>query len=72
MPAIPKPMPRGNMEAVERSVKKQEAEHLRDQFAMAALTGLLASPRRDTANMEAIAVNAWLMADVMIETRNRP
>lgn len=56
-------------EAIERATKQARAE-LRDRFAMAALTGLLAY---DTAamndNIEGFAKHAYQFADAMLKAR---
>lgn len=43
---------------------------IRDHFAMAALTGLLANPYKTRAN-EATSVYAYALADAMIAERNK-
>ena len=66
MPMIPKPMPEANRKWVEDCEKKRRHDDLRYKFAMAALTGLLASPLRDSSDANEIAKDALLMADAMM------
>jgi hypothetical protein len=47
-----------------------ERPTLRDQFAMAALTGLLASHLQQLTHTTA-ALNAWAIADAMMKERSR-
>jgi hypothetical protein len=42
---------------------------LRDQFAMAALTGVLANPENDSFEHEAFAIEAYRYADAMMKAR---
>ena len=42
---------------------------LRDQLAMAALTGVLANPENDSFEHEAFAIEAYRYADAMIKVR---
>jgi hypothetical protein len=59
-------------EAIHASRKQQEErERLRDTFAAAALTGLLANPRHDEDNTEEICHWAWNWAEVMLREREK-
>jgi hypothetical protein len=42
---------------------------LRDQFAMAALSGVLANPENDSFEHEAFAIEAYRYADAMMKAR---
>lgn len=55
-------------EAIERATKQARAE-LRDRFAMAALTGLLADPSVRDRNFDLLALNAYEVADAMLLRR---
>ena len=44
---------------------------LRDQFAMAALTGVLANPENDSFEHEAFAIEAYRYADAMMKARGQ-
>ena len=61
--AIPSPL-----EAIERARKQARAE-LRDRFAMAALTGLLAAGDAHAYNRAEMAAEAWRQADAMLKAR---
>ena len=50
------------------SEKKARAE-LRDRFAMAALTGLLAAGDAHAFNRDEMAAEAWRQADAMLKAR---
>lgn len=43
---------------------------LRDQFAVAALSGTIAARGMDVANPDAMAKNAWHFADLMLKYRD--
>ena len=47
----------------------QEAVTLRDQFAMAALTGILANPPVDMRGLHDYATDAYRFADEMLKAR---
>jgi hypothetical protein len=51
-------------------LEAQKRERLRDQFAAAALTGILAS-QQDAYDYEDICANAWGIADAMLRQRDR-
>jgi hypothetical protein len=53
--------------------KRREAgvEALRDQFAMAAMTGLLADPMESAKASDYVAAAAYEIADAMLAERNR-
>lgn len=44
---------------------------LRDRFAMAALTGLLADPTLDTGGWGKLAAESYKIADAMLAARNK-
>lgn len=56
----------GYQRCVAEEMQRKRAE-LRDRFAMAALTGLLAGPR--AYSREDRAANAWQEADAMLKAR---
>jgi len=56
------------LEAIE-SARKQARAELRDRFAMAALTGLLAAGWTDMLSREKRAAEAWAEADAMLKAR---
>ena len=49
--------------------KAQARAELRDRFAMAALTGLLANPQNDVLSGEEWASDAYSIADAMLKMR---
>jgi hypothetical protein len=49
---------------------KARAE-LRDRFAMAALSGVLANPENDSFEHEAFAIEAYRYADAMLKARDK-
>ena len=49
--------------------EKQARAELRDRFAMAALTGLLANPSHDMLSPEEWASDAYNIADAMLKAR---
>ena len=49
---------------------KHERQELRDRFAMAALTGVLAHPTRFNNSYDDVAESAWDYADAMMKARN--
>jgi hypothetical protein len=55
----------------DRPAGEQGFVSLRDTFAAAALTGLLANPRHDEDNIEEICHWAWSWADAMLRERER-
>ena len=50
--------------------KAQARAELRDRFAMAALTGLLAAGDHHAYNRDEVAIEAWLHADAMMKARD--
>jgi hypothetical protein len=56
-----------------RDAKRREADlaALRDQFAMAAMTGLLADPMESAKASDYVAAAAYEIADAMLACRNR-
>ena len=52
----------------EQAAKQARAE-LRDRFAMAALTGLLAAGDAHAFNRDEMAAEAWRQADAMLKAR---
>ena len=61
--AIPSPL-----EAIESARKAARAE-LRDRFAMATLTGLMATGYALAYNREEVAAETWKQADAMLKAR---
>lgn len=61
----------GGLEKVTDSPPQSESPTLRDQFAMAALTGILASgaPDPDNSDFETIAHASYIHADAMLKAR---
>ena len=51
------------------SARKQARAELRDRFAMAALTGLLAAGDAHAFNRDEMAAEAWRQADAMLKAR---
>lgn len=57
----------------EKAWKDIEIEKLRDQFAMAALTGIISSPLlEDGISDQTFAKTAYDMADAMLQARAKP
>ena len=48
---------------------QKERRELRDRFAMAALTGLLAAGDAHAFNRDEMAAEAWRQADAMLKSR---
>lgn len=66
-------MSRGNVGVKKREIAQlvgSEESDLRDMFAIAYLTGIVAQPNINTVNMQEIARTAYLMADAMLDARN--
>lgn len=61
--------PVGASDHVKESPEQIEAQFLRDKFAMAALTGILANSSIDDIGAEGIVHDAYLFADVMLKGR---
>jgi hypothetical protein len=55
----------------EEQTNKADAERLRDTFAAAALTGLMANSRHDKDTAEEVCRWSWNWADAMLRERNR-
>ena len=55
--------------AYEEQQRKEHRKQLRDAFAMAALTGLLANPSHDMLSPEEWATDAYNIADAMLKAR---
>jgi len=53
-----------------RTSKPKPDEHLRDMFAAAALTGMLAN-NKETQNDDELVESAYTLADLMLEERDR-
>lgn len=62
---------RAMLERGEQKRREQDLQALRDQFAVAALTGLLADPMESAKASEYVAAAAYEIADAMIRERQK-